>query len=159
MVQETIAKVTQSNPSQDLWRATGQDINVWVDASSLATGMLLEHDDVIFKDACWLQPANSAQNINLNKLDVALKGINLALQWKCSDALKNRLSKRVSLAGGHAHQKDQNIHKGHQRNVAPPTIGNLKVAGRRVWTVHGYCSEPVDPELGGSHDPGTAKVA
>ena len=76
-----------------------------------------------------------------------------------SHALKNRFGKRVSLAGGHAYQKDQSTHEGHQRNVASPTIGNDKVAGRRVWTVHGRCSDPVDPELDRSHDPDTAKVA
>ena len=48
MVQETIARVTQSNPLQCLWCATGQDINVWVDTSFLSTGMLLEHN-VVFK--------------------------------------------------------------------------------------------------------------
>ena len=76
-----------------------------------------------------------------------------------SHALKNRLGKHVSLAGGHTHRKDQSTHEGYQRNVAPPTIGNDKVAGRRVWTVHGRCSDPVDTEFGGPHDPGTAKVA
>ena len=51
------------------------------------------------------------------------------------------------------------MHEVHQQNVAPPMIGNNEVAGRRVWTVHGCCSDPVDPEFGGPHDPGTAKVA
>ena len=76
-----------------------------------------------------------------------------------SHALKNRLGKRVSLAGGPAHRKDQSTYEGHQGNVAPPTIGNDKVAGRRVWTVHGRFSDPVYTELFGPHDPGTAKVA
>ena len=76
-----------------------------------------------------------------------------------SHALKNKLGKRVSLAGGLANRKDQSMHEGHQRNVAPPTIGNDKVAGRRVWTVHGRCSDPIDPEFGGFHDSATAKVA
>ena len=69
--------------SQGLWCATGQDLNVWVDASSLATGVLLERDDVVFEDAYWLRPTNDAQHINLAELDAALMGINLALQWKC----------------------------------------------------------------------------
>ena len=56
---------------------------MWVDASSLATGVLLERDDIVFEDACWLRPTNDAQHINLAELDAALKGINLALQWKC----------------------------------------------------------------------------
>ena len=50
---------------------------------------------------------------------------------------KPRLGKHVSLAGGHTHQKDQSTHEGHQRNVASLMIGKDKVAGRRVWTVHG----------------------
>ena len=83
MVQETIARVMQSNPSQGLWCTTGQDINVWVDTSSLAAGVLLECDDVVFEDVCWLRPTNNAQHINLAELDAALKGINLVLQLKC----------------------------------------------------------------------------
>ena len=82
-------------------------------------------------------------------------GVTMKMQ---SHALKNRLGKRVSLAGGHTHWKDQSTHEGHQRNVALP-IGNDKVTGRRVWTVHGRCSDPVDPELGRPNDLGTAKVA
>ena len=83
MVQETITSETQTDPSQGLWCATGQDINLWVDASSRATGVLLERDDVVFEDACWLRPTNNAQHINLAEFDAALKGINLALPWKC----------------------------------------------------------------------------
>ena len=158
MVRETIARVTQSDLSQGLWCATGQDSNVWVDASSLATGMLLEPDDVVFEDACWLRPANDAQHINLAELDTALKGTGVTMEIQ-SHALKNKIGKRVLLTGGHAHRKDQSTHEDHQRNVAPLTIRNDKVAGRRVWTVHRRCSDPVDPEFGGSYDPGTAKVA
>ena len=80
---EIIARVSQSDHSQGQWCTTGQDINVWVDASSLVTGVLLERDDVVFKDTCWLRPANDAQHINLAELYAALKGINLALKWKC----------------------------------------------------------------------------
>ena len=56
---------------------------MWVDTSSLATSVLLEHDNVVFEDACWLQPTNNAQHINLAEFNAALRGINLALQWKC----------------------------------------------------------------------------
>ena len=56
---------------------------MWVDASSLATGVLLERDDVVFEDACRLRLTNDAQHINLAELDAVLKGINLALQWNC----------------------------------------------------------------------------
>ena len=50
--------------------------------SSLAIGVLLERDDVVFEDAWGVRPANDTQHINLAELGAALKGINLALQWK-----------------------------------------------------------------------------
>ena len=56
-------------------------MNVWVDASSLAIGVLLEKNGAVIEDACWLRPMNDAAHINLAELDVVLKGINLVLQW------------------------------------------------------------------------------
>ena len=55
-------------------------MNVWVDASSLALGVLLENDVAVLEDACWLWPANDAWHINLAELDAVVKGVNLALQ-------------------------------------------------------------------------------
>ena len=57
---EIIARVTQSDPSQGLWCMTGQDINVWVDASYLETSVFLECNDVVFEGACWLRPTSDA---------------------------------------------------------------------------------------------------
>ena len=37
----------------------------------------------MLEDACWLQPENDAQHINLAEQDAVLKGINLVLQWQC----------------------------------------------------------------------------
>ena len=56
IVRETITRLKQSDHSLGQWCASGQDINVWVDANSLATGVLLKHDDVL-ENACWLRPA------------------------------------------------------------------------------------------------------
>ena len=60
----------------------GQALSVWVDASSLATGMLLVYDGTLVEDACWLRPAKDPQHINLTELDAIIKGINLAILWK-----------------------------------------------------------------------------
>ena len=59
----------------------GKEMNVWVDASSLAIGVLLEKNGAVIEDACWLRPMNDTMHINLAELDMVLKGINLALQW------------------------------------------------------------------------------
>ena len=62
----------------------GKEIIVWVDASSVATGVALETNGTVIEDACWLCPINDAQHINLAELDAALKGTNLALQWEAT---------------------------------------------------------------------------
>ena len=53
---------------------------MWVNASSLMIGVVLERHETVLEYACWLQPENGAQYINLVELDAVLKGINLALQ-------------------------------------------------------------------------------
>ena len=82
MVKETIARVKQDDPAKGDWSLQGDELNVWVDASSQAIGVLLEKNGVAIEDACWLRPPNDAAHINLAELDVVMKGINLALQWK-----------------------------------------------------------------------------
>ena len=61
---------------------TVKKITVWVDASWVATGVALEMNRTVIKDACWLYPTNHAQHINLAELNAALKRVNLALQWE-----------------------------------------------------------------------------
>ena len=82
MVKETIARVKQDDPTKGDWCVQGDELNVWVDASSLAIGVLLEKDGAAIEDACWLRPTNDAAHVNLAELDAVMKGVNLALQWK-----------------------------------------------------------------------------
>ena len=84
MVSETIARIRQEDPAQGPWCVDGRDVNVWVDASSVATGVLLERDGITFEDACWLRSVDNVQHINMAELDAAIKGINMALQWKAT---------------------------------------------------------------------------
>ena len=54
---------------------------VWTDASSLATGVVLESaDGDVIEDACWLRH-NEATHINMAELDAANRGVNLAVAW------------------------------------------------------------------------------
>ena len=57
---------------------------MWVDTSSLATGVAIEYDGVIIEDASWLRPVHADKHIHLVELDAVLRGINLALHWKAS---------------------------------------------------------------------------
>lgn len=67
-------------------------IYVWINASSLATGVLRS----AIEDTYWLCPVNDTQYIDLIELDAALKGINLALQWRATE-LGNRFFARASI--------------------------------------------------------------
>ena len=82
MVKDTIARVKQDDPAKGDWCVQGDKLNMWVDASSLAIGVLLEKNGAAIENACWLRRTNDAAHINLAELDVVMKGINLALQWK-----------------------------------------------------------------------------
>ena len=82
MVKETIARVKQDDPAKEDWCVQGDELNVWVDASSLAVGVLLEKNGAAIEDACWLRLTNDAAHINLAELNAVMKGVNLALQWK-----------------------------------------------------------------------------
>ena len=81
---ETLTRVREADPVGGNWCTDGKEITVWVDASSIATGMALETNGTVIVDACCLRPINDAQHLNLTELDAALKGINLALQWEAT---------------------------------------------------------------------------
>ena len=57
---------------------------MWYDASSIATGVLLEIG-VVAEDAAWLRKKDDASHINVAELDAVLKGVNLALKWELHD--------------------------------------------------------------------------
>ena len=81
MITERVERVTDKDPAQREWYVNEEEINVWVDVSSLASGLLLEKDKAAFEDMCWLPPANDAWHISLTELDAMVKGINIAPQW------------------------------------------------------------------------------
>ena len=74
MLEKTMMRSSQTDP------ARGQEVTVWVDASSLATGVAIEYDGAIIEDASWLRPVH--KHINLAEFGAVLRGINLALHWK-----------------------------------------------------------------------------
>ena len=61
----------------------GPELDVWVDESSLATRVSLEHDVAVVEDASWLRKKDT-QHINLAELDAVLKGINMVLMWEAT---------------------------------------------------------------------------
>ena len=51
------------------------------DASSIATGMVVETGSLVVEDSTWLRKKNDYNHINVAELDAVLKGINLAIKW------------------------------------------------------------------------------
>ena len=82
MVAEALDSVQRDDPVCGDWSVGGQELNVWVDASSLAIRVALERHETVLGNACWLRPENDTQHINIVELDAVLKGVNLALQWQ-----------------------------------------------------------------------------
>ena len=54
-------------------------MDVWVDMSSLASGVLFELHGTIIEDICWSHPESDTQYINLAELDGIIKGVNLVV--------------------------------------------------------------------------------
>lgn len=80
MLNETLARVKSSDPAHGRWDVSGNSAVLWVDASSLATGALLEVNGEAIEDGSWLRK-DECSHINLAELDAVLKGINLAVAW------------------------------------------------------------------------------
>ena len=82
MIKEVLTRVHKEDPARGRWCVNGQALSLWVDASSLATGVSLVFDGALVEDACWLRPVKDSQHINLTELNAIFKGINLAILWK-----------------------------------------------------------------------------
>ncbi|XP_043192569.1 uncharacterized protein LOC122365419 [Amphibalanus amphitrite] len=81
MVIEMVERVNTSDPARGRWDVSGDGGGVvWVDASSLAIGAVLEINDCVVEDACWLRKSSDT-HINLAELDAVIRGLNLALSW------------------------------------------------------------------------------
>ena len=72
-----------SDPGRGPWRFSGDRLIVWTDASSVASGVVLERPEGgVLEDASWLRPeAKAATHINMAELDAAVRGVNLAIAW------------------------------------------------------------------------------
>ena len=81
MLEDTIRRVTLDDPAKGRWDVAGTEATVWVDASSLALGVVVEVDGNVIEDATWLR-AEDAFHINMAELDAMIKGVNMALEWQ-----------------------------------------------------------------------------
>ena len=54
MLSDVIARLVQKDPVQGDWSMDGLEVTVWIDASSLAAGIVVESGESLIEDACWL---------------------------------------------------------------------------------------------------------
>ena len=74
-------QVASDDPARGRWRVSGDYAVVWTDASSIATGVVIEsRDGHVIEDACWLRREDTT-HINMAKLDAMVCGVNLAIVW------------------------------------------------------------------------------
>lgn len=89
-------RVIRNDPVKGTWPVKDCDSGVvWVDASSLAVGAVVQIDEDVIEDGCWLRKVDDATHINLAELDGILKGLNMAINWKLRTIYMKTDSKAV----------------------------------------------------------------
>ena len=81
-ISHVAARVAAQDPAHGPWNVQTDRAVVWVDASSVATGVVVEtsEGDVI-EDGSWLRKDDST-HINVAELNAAVRGINMAIAWR-----------------------------------------------------------------------------
>ncbi|XP_076049389.1 uncharacterized protein LOC143030071 [Oratosquilla oratoria] len=82
MIRDVVQRTMHDDPVRGQWNAPQQSHGVvWCDASSIATGAVLEIGNVIVEDGAWQRKKDDYHHINVSELDAVIKGTNLALKW------------------------------------------------------------------------------
>ena len=82
MLEDTVRRVKHNDPAKRRWDVVGDEATVWVDASSLVLGIVIEVNGHVVDDVSWLRSEDSSCHINMAELDAVMKGVNAAIAWK-----------------------------------------------------------------------------
>ena len=74
MLEDTVRRVKHSDPEKGRWDVIGEDATVWMDASSLTLGIVIEVDGHVVEDASWLRSEDSFSQINMAELNAVIRG-------------------------------------------------------------------------------------
>ena len=80
--QKVFAEVERCEPACGNWAVRGDEGKVWVDASSLAIGALIQVGETTVENATWLRKETSDIHINMAELNAVIRGMNMAPMWK-----------------------------------------------------------------------------
>ncbi|XP_047144675.1 uncharacterized protein LOC124818174 [Hydra vulgaris] len=81
-LQEVYDEVAKCDPAYSDWAVHSDEGNVWVDASSLASGAVIQVGKTTLEDTTWLRKEMSEDHINMAELDAVMRGMSMALTWK-----------------------------------------------------------------------------
>ena len=70
----------EDDPACGRWDVEGDEAELWVDASSLAIGVVLRVNGLTVEDGSWLRESDST-HINMAELEAVIRGLNVALSW------------------------------------------------------------------------------
>ena len=79
--------IGDGDPAQGLWRAISsepRECTVWIDASNIGLGVVLEMDGSTMEDRSWLRPHGDTRHINTMELEAAIRGLSLAVNWRAT---------------------------------------------------------------------------
>ena len=82
VLEKILKRVEENDPARGEWEVRDDEGKVWVDASSLALGALVQIGGVTVEGATWLRKDRSEVHINMAELDAVLRGVIMALAWK-----------------------------------------------------------------------------
>ena len=97
VLEEVLKRVEENDPACGEWEVRGDEGKVWVVASSLALGALVQIGGVTVEDATLLRKDRSEVHINMAELDAVLRGANMALAWKLNKLHSSLIRRRVNL--------------------------------------------------------------
>ena len=80
MLRELVNRLRTDDPAKGSWKVSSDKAVLWVDASSISIGAVIEVEGRVIEDCSWLRNEDST-HINLSELEAVVKGINLAISW------------------------------------------------------------------------------
>ena len=80
MLEEIYSRLSKDDPAHGRWNVEGTEAELWVDASSLAIGVVLQVNGMTIEDGSWLRESDST-HINMAELEAVIRGLNVALSW------------------------------------------------------------------------------
>lgn len=80
MVEDVYHRLEKEDPAHGRWDVRGDEVDLWVDASSLAIGVVLQVNGMTVEDGSWMRESDST-HINMAELEAVIRGFNVALSW------------------------------------------------------------------------------